>query len=136
MTTKERIRDLLVEAVLHSDGGPSGEGDRWQAEDIADDILKTAAWGDLMHEIDEHYRNGFTLQMESARDGVFLAQIARRLRPSTNGHRPECIWTGVPVSECGYCPDATETEMLATREAQDIEDIADSDGRLLPRGLR
>jgi len=59
MTTKERIRDLLVEAVLQSDGGPDDENDRWQAEDIADDIMRTAAWGDLMRAIDEHYRDGF-----------------------------------------------------------------------------
>lgn len=40
-------RDLLVEAILAAEGGPSSEEERWQAEDMADDILATPTWDEL-----------------------------------------------------------------------------------------
>lgn len=41
-------RDLLIEAVLESDGGPSSGDDEWEAANIADDIMATAAWERLV----------------------------------------------------------------------------------------
>lgn len=49
-------------------------------------------------------------------------------------------WLGVHVIAEWLDPavlrEQTEQEALALQEEQDAEDIADSDGRLLPRGLR
>lgn len=44
------VRDALVEAIIEADGGPD-EDDRWQAEDMADDILAAPSGRDLEAEV-------------------------------------------------------------------------------------
>lgn len=48
MKTDDKVRELLVEAVMESDGGPSTEDERWDAEVIADDLMRTYSWSQLV----------------------------------------------------------------------------------------
>lgn len=44
------MRDALIEAVMQADGGPDNDDERWEAENMIDDILGTPAGRDLWNE--------------------------------------------------------------------------------------
>lgn len=76
---------------------------------------------------------------------IGLREVAYRASDgSVHGPRRVCAthrrWLSIHVVAEWLKPDAlrafSEDQAMALREEQDAEDIIDSDGRLLPRGLR
>lgn len=104
MRSDDPIREALVDAVMESDGGPSSEDERYDAENIADDIMRTHAWTRvvslILHPPEYDEESGPTVQQVT--DSRFLET-----------ERQGQYERGVRECRCGMEIDADAMAMLA-----------------------